>query len=154
MSAASFTSVMVIDPTRGSFTSRATSSDSTRCISPSMRRCRCFSAMSLTRALLQRTRHLDTREALDLVVHANVLIVLHADTALGAGPHFVDVVLEAAERLQRAFEDDHVVAEHANRIVALDRAFRDETAGDHAELARTEHLAHLRRADDLFFDLR
>src|SRR6185437_70311 len=40
------------------------------------------------------------------------------------------------------------------RIVAPDETLGDEAAGNHAELAGAEHLAHLRNAHDLFLDLR
>ncbi len=48
--------------------------------------------------------------ALDLIPDLDVVVVSHADAALGAGAHFVDVVLEAAQRLELAFEDHDVVA--------------------------------------------
>src|SRR5689334_6353534 len=89
--------------------------------------------------LLQRTCDFDTREALDLVVHANVLIVLHADTALRSGSHFVHVVLKAAQGFERPFEDHDVVAQNADRIVATDEALDDEATRDHTELAGAEH---------------
>ena len=90
-------------------------------------------------------RNLDARVALDLVADAHVLVVPHADAALGAGTDLADVVLEAAQGFERSFEDHHVVAQHADRVVALDRAFDDHTARDLAELLRAEHFAHLRQ---------
>src|SRR4249920_3437102 len=152
MSGATLTVVIVTLPTRGSRTSRDTSVDNTRCISPSMRPSRCDLALKLPHSL-DAASNLDARVALDLVPDADVLVVLHADAALGAGTYFAGVVLEAAQGFQRTFEDDYAVAQHADRIVALDRAFGDEAAGDDAELARAEHFAHLRRAEDGFFDL-
>src|SRR6185437_12807993 len=106
-----------------------------------------------SRRSLDRARNLDAREALDLVVDAHVLIVLHADAALGTGTHFVDVILEAPQRLERALEDHDVIAQHADRIVATDRTLAHEAACNHAELARAEYLAYLRHPDDLLLDL-
>ena len=96
--------------------------------------------------VMPRSRDLDAGEALDLVADAHIVVVLHADAALGARTHFVDVVLEAAQRLELALEDHDVVAQHADRVVALDRnlPLDDQAAGHRAELARAEHLAHLR----------
>jgi len=66
-----------------SFTSRAMSSESTRWISDSIRRVRA-SAISYASPWrsFQRPRDLDSGEALDLVAGADILVVLHADTAL------------------------------------------------------------------------
>src|ERR1044072_154390 len=100
------------------------------------------------------SRRLAARVPLDLVPDAHVVVVLHADTAFGAGAHFVDVVLEATQRLQAALEDHDVVAQHADRIVAADVAVRNDATGHRAELAGAEYLAHLRQAHDLFLDLR
>src|SRR5690606_6998169 len=97
-------------------------------------------------------RDFDAREALDLVADTHVLVVLHTDAAFGPGAHLVHVVLEATQRFQRPLEDHHVVAQHPDRVVALDRTLDDQAAGDHAELAGTEHLAHLRHTDDLLLD--
>src|SRR5688572_17669928 len=98
MSGATLTVVMVTLPTRGSRTSRDTSVDNTRCISPSMRPRRWDLALN-SLPLLNAARDFDARVTLDLVAHAHVLIVLHADATLGAGTHFARVVLEAAQRL-------------------------------------------------------
>src|SRR5690606_10764387 len=103
---------------------------------------------------LQGPLHLDAFVALDLVADLDVVVVLDADAALGAGTHLVDVILEAAQRLQRALEDDHVVAQDADRVVASNRALDDKAAGDLADLRRLEHLAHFRKTDDLLAGLR
>ena len=65
---------------------------------------------TLPNATSHRARHFDARVALDLIADLHVVVVLHADTALSARSHFVDVILEATQRFQTAFEDDHVVA--------------------------------------------
>src|ERR1043165_5835806 len=96
MSGATFTAVNVTLPTRGSRTSRETSVDSTRCISPSMRPRRCDLAdiANYRPASLDAAGHLDAGVALDLVADAHVLVVLHGDAALGAGANFAGVILE------------------------------------------------------------
>src|ERR1700761_5378441 len=86
MSAATLTAVIVTLPTRGSFTSRAMTSERTRWISDSIRLFRCASAIQLTTfRLLESPRDFHAREALDLVAYTHVLVVLHANTAFGAG---------------------------------------------------------------------
>ncbi len=67
-------------------------------------------------------------------------------------PDLLDHVLEAAQRLQLALEHDHAVAQHADRLVALDRALDHQAAGDRAELGAAEHVADLGDADDLLAD--
>src|SRR5690606_25941415 len=99
-------------------------------------------------------RHLDALVALDLVAYLDVIIVPDANAAFRTGPDLVHVVLEAPERLQLAFEDDDVVAQHANRVVAPDVALGDDAARDVAELRRHEDLLHLGQADDVLPDLR
>src|SRR5690606_41560502 len=64
----------------------------------------------------------------------------HADAALGAVAHLVDVLLETAQRLEFALEDHGVVAQHADRLAALDHAFDHHAAGDRAELGAAEHV--------------
>src|SRR6187399_2107684 len=152
ISGATLTVVIVTLPTRGSRTSRDTSVDNTRCISPSMRPSLCDFALNDFPSL-DAARDFHARVALDLIADAHVLVVLHADTALGAGTHFAGVVLEAAQGFQRALEDHHALAQHADRIVALDHAFGDQATRNHAELARAEYFAHLGGADDGFLDL-
>src|SRR5262249_49375502 len=144
---------MVTGPTRGSLTSRGMISARTRCICDS-NRCSLplpdpLPGIAWTPAS-DRARHFHAGVALDLVTSANVLLFLDADTAFGAGAHFVDVVLEATQGLKLSLEDHHAVAQHADRIVALHRAFHDQAACNHAELAGAEHVAHLGHADDGF----
>src|SRR3982750_4237153 len=102
MSGATFTAVNVTLPTRGSRTSRETSVDSTRCISPSMRPRRCDLALICLYgpASLDAAGHLDAGVALDLIADAHVLVVLHADAAFRTRTYFVRLVLEAAQRFQ------------------------------------------------------
>jgi len=70
-------------------------------------------------APLRAARDLDPGEALDLVTRADVVVIAHADAALGAGANFVDVVLEASQRVEFALVDHHVVAQHAHRVARL-----------------------------------
>src|SRR6185437_9756789 len=104
--------------------------------------------------LFQGPGHLETRKALDLIADAHVLVVLHTDAALRPGAHLADVVLEAAQRFQRALEDDDVVAQQANRIVAPDITLCHKAEGDDAELAGPEPLPNLSSALDLSIALR
>src|SRR3984885_12373650 len=104
--------------------------------------------------LFHRPGDFDPREALDLIAHPHVLVVLHADAALGAGTYFAHVILEAPQRFQLPLVDHHALAQHANGIVALDCAFRDQTARHDAELAGAEYIAYLRDAQDGLLDLR
>src|SRR3954471_4858918 len=115
MSGATLTAVIVTLPTRGSRTSRDTSVDSTRCISPSMRPRRCDFPLIGIPASLDAAGDLDSRVTLDPGADTHAPIVLHADTALGAGAHFTGFILEAAQRLEGAFEDHHALAQHADR---------------------------------------
>src|SRR6185312_2347634 len=103
--------------------------------------------------LLQRTRHFGALEALDLVARLDVVVLLHGDAALHAVAHFVDQFLEAAQRFQFALEDHHVVAQHADRLAALDRAFSDHATGHGAELGAAEYVAHFGDADDVLAHL-
>src|SRR5690606_26099895 len=91
---------------------------------------------------LQRARHFDFFEYFDLVASLDVVVALHADTALHAGTHLGNVILEAAKRFQLAFEDDHVVTQHADRTVAVHHALKDHAARDRTEFRRAEHVAH------------
>src|SRR5690606_23773723 len=76
------------------------------------------------------------------VASLDVVVALHADTALHAGTHLGNVILEAAKRFQLAFEDDHVVTQHADRTVAVHHALKDHAARDRTEFRRAEHVAH------------
>src|SRR3546814_6005302 len=103
-------------------------------------------------AASERALDFDPLEALDLVARLHVVVLLHADTALGVDAHFVDVLLEAAQGFQLALEDHGVVAQHAHRLVAPDHALHDHAAAHGAELGTAEYVADLGRADDLFSD--
>src|SRR6186997_1728318 len=76
----------------------------------------------------QRALDLDALEALDLVARLHVVVGLHRDAALGAAADLLDVLLEAAQRLELALEDDHVVAQHADRLGLAHRALDHQRA--------------------------
>src|SRR5512141_2700589 len=141
---------MVTGFRRGSRTSRGSICERMRCACSATRLARGTSRGIPLRA----ARDLEPGETLDLVAGADVVVLHDADAALGAGAHFAHVVLEAPQRVELALVDDHVVAQHAHGVAALDEALRDEAAGYRAALARAEHLAHLGEADDLLLDLR
>src|SRR5450755_2006565 len=122
---------------RESLTSRRSSSASSRCICSARRRARGLSFAILgagARATLQSARHLDPRITLDLVALLHVAVVLHANTAFGAGADLVDVVLEALQRLKRPLEDHHVVAQDPDREIATHIPIDDHAACHGAEL--------------------
>ena len=81
--------------------------------------------------------------ALDLIADLDVVVVAHADAALGSCAHFLDVVFEAAQRLELTLEYHDTVAKHADRIAAFDVAVDDHAAGNVAQFRRAEHLADL-----------
>ena len=64
--------------------------------------------------------------------------------------HFADFVLEALQRRELAFVDDHVVAQQADAGAALDGAFGDAAAGDLADLGDVEDFADLGIAQEGF----
>ena len=66
-----------------------------------------------------------------------------ADTALVALLDRLHVVLEAAQRVDRAVVDDRAVADDADLVVARDLAVLHVAAGDDADLGNAEQLANL-----------
>src|SRR3990167_6049870 len=83
---------------------------------------------------LEAAGHLDLLEHFDLVTSFNVVVALNADTAFHAGTYFGHVVLEATQRFQLAFEDNHVFTQYTNRTVTVHNTFQHHTAGNGAEL--------------------
>jgi hypothetical protein len=63
-------------------------------------------------------------------------------------PDFLHFVLEALERLERAFVDHHVVADQADLGAALDLAFGDTATGNLADLGDVEDLEDLGVAEE------
>src|SRR3546814_10975846 len=102
-----------------------------------------------TSAASERALDFDALEALDLVARLHVVVLLHADTALGAAADLVDVLIEAAQGFQLALEDHGVVAQHADRLVAPGHPLPDHAAGHGAALRNTECVPALGRAGDL-----
>src|SRR5690606_9070883 len=101
----------------------------------------------------ERALDFDALEALDHVARLDIVVLLHADAALGTTAHFVNVVLEAAQRFQLALEDHDAVAQDADRLVPLDHALDHHAARDSTELGAAEDIADLGVADDLLADL-
>src|SRR5688572_11166184 len=100
MSGEHSTEVSVTPLTRGSRSSSRISSESSRWICELMRAVRGYSFGMGARRLprgdglgLDRALDLDALEALDLVAGLDVVVVLHADAALGAGLDLAGVVL-------------------------------------------------------------
>jgi hypothetical protein len=54
--------------------------------------------------------HLDTFKYFNLITGFDIIVIFHANTALGAGLHFAHIVLEPAQGFQFAFINHHVVA--------------------------------------------
>src|SRR3546814_20555877 len=80
----------------------------------------------------------------------HVVVLLYADTALGAAADLVDVLLAAAQGFQLAFEDHGVVAQHAERLVAPYHALPAHAAGHGAELRPAEYVPDLGSDAHLF----
>src|SRR6187431_3071504 len=110
--------VIVIRPTRGSLTSRRTSSESKRLSCSSTRRARGYSRGIVPASGSELAGDDDALEALDLVLDLDVVVALDADAALSAGTNLAGVVLEALQGLEFALEDHDVVAQDADRVVA------------------------------------
>src|SRR5487761_2325697 len=87
--------------------------------------------------------------AFDRVADLEVAEAFDANAALQAGAHFVDFVLEAAQRLGDALEQE-VLAAHDAHLAADDPAAADDAARHRRTFGELEDLAHLGRADDDF----
>src|SRR5690606_14895881 len=96
---------------------------------------------------LQRPGDLFDAEAFDDVALADVFVVLEGHAAFLAHLDFLDLVLEALERLELAFVDDDVVADEADARATLDHALGDTAAGDLADLGDVEHFEDFGIAD-------
>src|ERR1700712_1925208 len=86
----------------------------------------------------QRPRDLLRAIALDHVADLDVVEVLDADTALEAFAHFLDVVLEAAQRPDGAVEYFHAVADDPDARLTVDDPAAHRAAGDEADLRHLE----------------
>src|ERR1700682_41437 len=146
-------------PTRGSRSSRCTSSESSRwitspsfCGRPWLRTPARFTAAPGTDAL-QRPCDLHGFKDLELVAFLEVREVLKRHAALEARFHFAHVVLEALERVDIAGMDDHAVAKHAHLRAALDQALGNVAARHGADLRDAEDLPDLHHAEHRFLAL-
>ncbi len=82
-------------------------------------------------------------EDLDDILRADIVVVLKRHTAFLTGLHFLDLVLEALERLQSAFVDHHVVAQKAYTSRTAGDTFCDQTASNLADARHLEDFADL-----------
>src|SRR5664280_1773176 len=104
---------------------------------------------------LGRSRNLALFEGLDDVAIFQVLVVGETNAALKARLHLSRVILEAAQRSDRALPDNGALAQESNLRTTGDDAVADEASGDGADLGNAKHFAHLGFAgDDLFVDRR
>src|SRR3954467_14648443 len=143
------TPVKVIMPTRGSRSSRCTSSESSRWIrSPSLY-VRPDDLCRFTR-FPKAPSHFHHLEHLELVAFLDIGEVLERHAALEARLDIAHVVLESLERVDLAGVDDHVVAQHPHLGASLDHAFLNVAAGDRADLRDAEYLAHLDHTEHRF----
>src|SRR5690606_19803429 len=99
------------------------------------------------------TLNTDAIEHFDLVAHFHV-VAFNADTTFHTVANFRHVILEATQGFQLAFKDHHVVTQYADRLVTVYGALGHHTAGHLTELRRTEHIAHIGNAHDIFAELR
>ena len=76
------------------------------------------------------TLDFDDFEYFDHIASADVVVVLNADTTFHTVTDFVNVIFEAAQGLQLAFVDNHVVAQNADRVVTFNHTFGNHTACD------------------------
>src|SRR3954468_21851886 len=90
---------------------------------------------------LQRAGDLFDFEAFDDVADLDILVILERHTAFVAVAHLADLVLEALQRLQRAFVDHDVVAQQADLGAAPHDALGHHAAGDLADPRDVEDLA-------------
>src|SRR5690606_25592038 len=110
-------------------------------------------ALRVATRALERTSHLDLLEHFDLVADFDVVVALHPDAAFHAGTHFGDVVLEATQGLQLAFEDHHVITQYADRTVTEDVAFNHHATSNRTELRRTEYVTDLSNTQDVLANI-
>src|SRR4051812_2322354 len=143
------TPVNVIMPTRGSRSSRWTSSESSRWIRSPSFWVRPVDLCRFTR-LSKAPSHFHHLEHLELVALFDIGEVLERHAALEARLHFAHIVLEALERVDVAGVDDHVVAQHPYLGASLDHAFLNIAARDGADLRDAEYLAHLDHTEHRF----
>src|SRR5581483_11572939 len=78
------------------------------------------------------------REGLNHIAGFDVAVIRDRDTALHAVGDLFGIVLEAAQRSDLAFEDDHVISQQANFGVPLDGAIAHATTGNRANFRNAE----------------
>src|SRR5439155_21655016 len=85
--------------------------------------------------------------ALDAVADLEFVEAIDANAAFHAGAHFVDFILETAERLDDTFVNE-VLPAHDPHFAARDAAMRYVATGHVAAFEKLEDLAHFGGADD------
>src|SRR5262249_32794874 len=91
------------------------------------------------------------RVTFDGIADLKFAVAFDTDTAFHAGADFVDLVLEAAQRLHDAFVNDVLAPAHAH-FAAHDASAADHAAGDRRALGQLKNLPHFRRTNDIFLD--
>src|SRR5688500_3488249 len=98
----------------------------------------------------QRARDLLLPVALEHIPNLQIVEVLDPDAALEPFAHFLDVVLEAAQRGDVAVVDLDGVANHPHAALAIYYAAANRAAGNDAHLRNLEQLAHFSLAEHDF----
>ncbi len=88
--------------------------------------------------------------ALDDVARLDVFVFLEGHAALLTDDDFLDLVLEALERAELAFVDDHVVADQTHIRAPLHLALGDPATSDLANLGDVEHFEDFGVAEEIF----
>src|SRR2546423_3600677 len=96
----------------------------------------------------QRARHLLLAVALEDIANLNVIEILDADSALESLADFLDIILEAAKRSDRADVNLDAVANDAHSSLPVDDTAADRAASDDPHTRHLEQLANFRLAED------
>ena len=106
----------------------------------------------MERCLRQRPLNLFTLKDLDDVLRADVIVVFERHAAFLTRLHLGHFVLEALQRLQRAFVDHHIVAQQAHTRGPARDAFGDQTARNLADAGTLKTSLICRIADEVLTD--
>src|SRR5690606_31815623 len=89
-------------------------------------------------------------EDLELIADFDIVVATQGDTAIEAGPYFLDVVLETTQGVEGTRPDDHVVAQQADLRVATYNTVGDHTTCDFADARNAVDLADFDHPDHFF----
>ena len=103
---------------------------------------------------LESRSYLLTNEGLDHVAGFDVLVALESNATVESCSHLRDIVLEPAQRSDRAFVYHHIVAQQSDGRVAGNDTFDHVTAGDGSDLWHTEDLSDFDSSLGDFLELR